>query len=104
VNKAHSKQLLRAVAREDIRWFTETDLSVAEDTELLDMLADAGCAEILIGFESTTFSAVDGLEQRANWKARKVDSYLEAVRKIQDRGVRVNVRTDMGICPEERAV
>jgi len=90
VNKAHSKQLLRAVAREDIRWFTETDLSVAEDTELLDMLADAGCAEILIGFESTTFSAVDGLEQRANWKARKVDSYLEAVRRIQDRGVRVN--------------
>ncbi len=90
VNKAHSKQLLRAVARENFRWFTETDLSVADDAELLDLLADAGCAEILIGFESTTFSAVDGVEQRANWKARKVDSYLEAVRRIQDRGVRVN--------------
>ena len=33
---------------------------------------------------------MDGLEQRSNWKARKVDSYLEAIRKIQDRGVRVN--------------
>ena len=90
VNKAHSKQLLRAVAREDIRWFTETDISVAQDAELLNLLADAGCAEILIGFESTTFSAVDGVEQRANWKARKVDSYLEAIRRVQDRGVRVN--------------
>lgn len=90
VNKAHSKRLLRAIAREDIRWFTETDLSVAEDIELLDMLAAAGCAEVLIGFESTTFSAVDGVEQRANWKARRVDSYLETIRKIQDRGVRVN--------------
>jgi radical SAM superfamily enzyme YgiQ (UPF0313 family) len=90
VNKAHSKQLLRAVAQEDIRWFTETDLSVADDAELLDLLADAGCAEILVGFESTTFSAVDGLEQRANWKARKVDSYLEVIRRVQDRGVRVN--------------
>jgi radical SAM superfamily enzyme YgiQ (UPF0313 family) len=90
VNKAHSKRLLRAIAKEDIKWFTETDLSVAEDVELLDMLADAGCAEVLIGFESTTFSAVDGVEQRANWKAKRVDQYLETVRKIQDRGVRVN--------------
>jgi radical SAM superfamily enzyme YgiQ (UPF0313 family) len=90
VNKAHSKQLLKALAREEIRWFTESDLSVAEDDELLDLLRDAGCAEVLIGFESTTFAAVDGVEQRANWKARKVGSYLETVRKIQDRGVRVN--------------
>jgi len=90
VNKAHSKQLLRAIAKEEIHWFTETDLSVADDEELLDLLHDAGCAEVLIGFESTTFSAVNGVEQRSNWKARKVDSYLEAIRKIQDRGVRVN--------------
>lgn len=90
VNKTHSKHLLRALARENVRWFTETDLSVADDEELLEMLRDSGCAEILIGFESTTFAAVDGVEQRANWKARKVDSYLESIRKIQDRGIRVN--------------
>jgi radical SAM superfamily enzyme YgiQ (UPF0313 family) len=90
VNKPHSKQLLRAIAKEDVHWFTETDLSVADDDELLDLLHDAGCAEVLIGFESTTFSAVNGVEQCSNWKARKVDHYLEAIRKIQDRGVRVN--------------
>jgi len=90
VNKPHSKQLLRAIAKENIRWFTETDISVADDDELLSLVHDAGCAEILIGFESTTFSAVDGIEQRANWKARKVDSYLNAIRKIQDHGIRVN--------------
>jgi radical SAM superfamily enzyme YgiQ (UPF0313 family) len=90
VNKAHSKELLRALAGEGVRWFTETDVSVADDEELLDMLRDAGCAEILIGLEATTSSALDGIEQRANWKSRRVDSYLEAVRKIQDRGVRVN--------------
>ena len=89
-SKTHSKQLLRAIAKENIRWFTETDLSVADDPELLDLLPDAGCAEILIGFEGTTFSGVDGIEQRANWKAKRVDSYLEAIRKVQDRGVRVN--------------
>jgi radical SAM superfamily enzyme YgiQ (UPF0313 family) len=90
VNKAHSKLLLRALAKEDVRWFTETDLSVADDDDLLGMLRDAGCAEVLIGLESATFSGVDGVEQRANWKARRVDSYLDAIRKIQDQGVRVN--------------
>lgn len=89
-HKTHSKQLLRAIAKENVRWFTETDLSVADDFELLDMLRDAGCAEILIGFEGTTFSGVNGVEQRSNWKAKRVDSYLEAIRRIQDRGVRVN--------------
>ena len=90
VNKGHSRELLRALAREDIRWFTETDVSVADDEELLDMLRDAGCAEVLIGFEGTTSSGIDGLEQKANWKAKRVDTYLDAIRKIQDRGVRVN--------------
>ena len=90
VNKGNSKELLRALAKENVRWFTETDLSIADDLELLGMLRDAGCAEILIGFESTTFSGVDGIEQRANWKAKRVDTYLDAIRKVQDHGVRVN--------------
>jgi len=90
VNKAHSKQLMRALAGEGVRWFTETDLSVADDEELLAMMSDAGCAEILIGFESTNFSGLDGVEQRSNWKAKQVDKYLDAIRRIQDHGIRVN--------------
>lgn len=90
VNKTHSKQLMRALAREKVAWFTETDLSVAGDIELLEMMRDAGCAEVLIGFESTTFSGLDGLEQRSNWKAKRLDRYMDAIRRIQDHGIRVN--------------
>jgi radical SAM superfamily enzyme YgiQ (UPF0313 family) len=90
VNKAHSRELMRALAPEHVRWFTETDVSVAEDLELLQLMRDAGCAEVLIGLESTSFAGLDGLEQQSNWKAKKVDHYLEAVRRIQDRGIRVN--------------
>jgi radical SAM superfamily enzyme YgiQ (UPF0313 family) len=90
VNKSHSRQLMRALAPEGIRWFTETDLSVAEDPGLLELMRDAGCAEVLIGFESTSFSGLDGLEQRSNWKAKRVGQYLDAVRIIQDHGIRVN--------------
>lgn len=97
VNKAHSKQLMRALAREDVRWFTETDLSVADDPELLELMKDAGCAEVLIGFESTTFAALNGVEQRSNWKAKRVDKYLDAIRAIQDCGIRVNACFILGL-------
>jgi len=90
VNKAHGKQLVRALARENVRWFTETDISVADDLELLDMMKDSGCAQVLIGLESTSFSSLDGVEQRGNWKAKQVDRYMEAIRRIQDRGITVN--------------
>ena len=48
VNKRHSRELMRALAPERIRWFTETDVSVADDPELLKLIHDAGCAQVLI--------------------------------------------------------
>jgi radical SAM superfamily enzyme YgiQ (UPF0313 family) len=97
VNKTHSRQLMRALARENVRWFTETDLSVADDADLLAMMRDAGCAEVLIGFESTTFAGLNGLEQGSNWKAKRVDNYLGAIRAIQDHGIRVNACFILGL-------
>ena len=97
VNKAHSKQLMRALAREHVRWFTETDLSVADDADLLSMMRDAGCAEVLIGFEGTTFAGLDGLEKGSNWKAKRVDKYFDAIRAIQDHGIRVNACFILGL-------
>jgi radical SAM superfamily enzyme YgiQ (UPF0313 family) len=90
VNKAHSKRLLRALARENVRWFTETDISVAEDAELLGLMRDSGCAQVLIGLESPSSAGLDGLEQKRNWKAQQRGRYLEAIERIQDHGVTVN--------------
>jgi len=90
VNKRHSKLLLRALAKENVRWFTETDLSVAEDDELLALMRDSGCAQVLIGFESPSSDGLDGLEKTNNWKVKQVDRYMQAIERIQDHGVTVN--------------
>lgn len=90
VNKPHSKALLRALAKEHVRWFTESDLSVADDDELLGLMRDSGCAQVLIGLESPGPAGLDGLEHKANWKARQADRYLDAIRRIQDHGITVN--------------
>ena len=90
VNKIQTKRLLRALASEDVRWFTETDLSVAEDSELLALMRDSGCAQVLIGFESLSALALDRVEQHANWKAKHLAEYQDAIAKIQDHGITVN--------------
>ncbi len=90
VNKRHSRALMRELAKENVRWFTETDVSVAEDMELLQLMRESGCAQVLIGLESTSRAGLDGLEQKANWKARQLDRYKEAISTIQDHGITVN--------------
>ena len=89
-NKKHGKRLLRALQPERIRWFTETDISVAEDDELLDLMRDSGCMQVLVGFESVTRPGLTGVELKANWKARQLDRYMEGIARIQQRGITVN--------------
>jgi len=90
VNKRHGKSLMRALAHEGVRWFTETDVSVADDPELLGLMRDAGCAQVLIGFESTSRRSLEGIETRSDWKARQFDKYLRAIERIQSHGISVN--------------
>jgi len=88
VNRTWAKQLLSGLADRHVRYFTETDVSVADDEELLDLLYPSGCRQVLIGFESPRRASLEGMD-RANWKARQHSRYLEAIEKIQNRGVSV---------------
>jgi radical SAM superfamily enzyme YgiQ (UPF0313 family) len=90
VQRGHYKELLRALAPERLRWFTEGDIRVAEDPELLALMRDAGCQQILVGLESPRRASLDGVETRANWKARQQDRYKEAIARIQSHGITVN--------------
>jgi len=89
VNRAYWKELLPELAHRRIRWFTETDVSVAEDDELLSLIRKAGCAQLLIGLESPVVEGLDGLDRR-NWKLSKFDGYMEAIDRIQNHGISVN--------------
>ena len=52
VDKAWSRDLCRALTPLRFKWFTETDISVAQDDVLLDAMRRAGCRQILVGLES----------------------------------------------------
>lgn len=90
VIREYYKRLLRALKDEGLRWFTEADISVAEDEGLLHLMRESGCRQVLIGLESPTPQGLDGVEQRRNWKLKKLPDYESAIRTIQGHGITVD--------------
>ena len=89
VDKKWSKDLLKELIPLDIKWFAETDISVADDEELLKSMYHSGCYQLLIGLESTSKDSLDGIDTH-NWKLKQSDRYLEAIDRIQSNGITVN--------------
>ena len=97
VNKNYWKKILPEIKKRKIRWFTETDISVSQDKKLLQLMKDSGCAQILIGLESPSKSALNGIETKQNWKAKQSFSYEEAIQTIQSFGISVNGTFILGL-------
>lgn len=89
VHKAWSRDLVRAIGRRGIRWFTESDVSLADDPELLRDLAASGCVQVLVGFEAVGEDALDETDTK-HWKRNRRHRYLDAIHRIQDSGISVN--------------
>ncbi|MCA8977731.1 MAG: B12-binding domain-containing radical SAM protein, partial [Planctomycetes bacterium] len=97
VHRAYWKELLPELARRRVRWFTETDLSIADDPQFLRLLRNAGCKQVLIGLESPDEQGLRGLEQKTDWKRKRFADSLAAVRRIQAHGIRVNACFVLGL-------
>jgi len=83
--------------------------------ELLGLMRDSGCQQVLIGLESPPVlrsrtaeggrrASLDGVELKSNWKSRQQDSYREAIAKIQSYGVTVNGCFILGLDGDTPAV
>lgn len=90
VDHEWGKELCRAMIPLGLNWFTETDISVADDLELLQLMRRARCRQVLIGLESPNQAPLAGIELRADFKRRRSDTSMEAVRRIQAQGITVN--------------
>ena len=86
VNKNYSKSLLEKIIPLDIRWVAQTDISVAEDRELLLLLKKSGCSILFIGFESLSEDELKKTNKN-NWKANRIRYYKEYIHKIQSMGI-----------------
>ncbi len=90
VDKLYWRELLAALEDKKLRWFAETDLTVSEDEELLDLMRKSGCAQVLVGFESPVEAGLTGIELHGDWKHRMFPFYRDAISTIQGHGITVN--------------
>jgi len=104
VNMRRSRDLVDVIGAAGVRWFTETDVSVATDPGLLTAMRASGCAEVLVGFESPTRSGVDGIELKRNWKRTQHDRARAAVGAIQEAGIAVNACFVLGLDGDDESV
>ena len=86
----YTKELLRAMiplrrAGQIPSWSAETTINVAEDEEVLDLLRDAGCSTLVIGFESVTEASLSAMNKPVNFCL----PYHEAVERIHARGMTI---------------
>jgi radical SAM superfamily enzyme YgiQ (UPF0313 family) len=103
VNAAWGRELLERLTPLGTRWFAETDISIADNPDLLRALRPAGCYQLLIGLESLSGERLRRVET-TGWKAAHVGRYVEAVRAIQDHGVTVNACFVVGLDGDTPAV
>lgn len=89
INPKWSIDFLKEIKKLNLKWFTETDISIADNDELLDLLALSGCQQILIGLESPNPMELEGIDPH-NWKMKKSKNYINAIAKIQKQGITVN--------------
>ncbi|HQH51011.1 MAG TPA: radical SAM protein [Candidatus Hydrogenedentes bacterium] len=89
VDMRYWKRLLREMKDCQVRWFTQTDIAVAHDAELLTLLRESGCVQLLIGFESPSPDDLHGLELKSDWKSFHTRGAAEAIRRIQSHGITV---------------
>jgi radical SAM superfamily enzyme YgiQ (UPF0313 family) len=89
--RTYAKELLRALVdlnnsfKRPLIFMTQVDILVSRDSELLELMADANFADLMIGIESINEQALREMNKTQNLR---VDP-LEAVRTIQSYGIAV---------------
>jgi len=93
INKRYAKELMKAIKPLGISWGCMCSLDVATDDELLHLMAEAGCFNILVGFESLNPDSLDETQKHHN---RGGSIYKEAIEKIHAAGIHINASFVVG--------
>jgi radical SAM superfamily enzyme YgiQ (UPF0313 family) len=97
-DRAYVKDLLRQLVPLNnsfslpLGFLTQLDITIAEDEELLELLADSNFVEVQIGIESTSVASLKDMNKHQNLKG----DIVQAVRRIQSYGIVVMAHMIIG--------
>jgi radical SAM superfamily enzyme YgiQ (UPF0313 family) len=84
-NRDYALELFSAMAPLEKSWFSQCNVGIAGDEELLALAARSGCRGLFIGFESLSQEGLRSWKKRANLGR----DYVDAVRRLHREGIAV---------------
>ncbi len=97
---SYAKELFRALAPLNIKWFSQAALSIVKDRELLDLAEKSGCKGLFMGFESLSQESLKAMGKSVN----RVNKYTEAIKMIHDHGIGIQGSFIFGTDNDDRSV
>jgi radical SAM superfamily enzyme YgiQ (UPF0313 family) len=89
-NRRQALELFKGMVERDMNklWFCQASINIADDPEVLDWAARAGCRMIFLGIESEDIDALTEVNKRLNL-SRGPDSYDQLFDRIHQAGIAV---------------
>jgi radical SAM superfamily enzyme YgiQ (UPF0313 family) len=86
-NKRRTKELLKAMIAEGLTstWAAQVRTDVATDTELLRLMADAGCHTLYIGFESINPKTLEAFNKR-----QALEDIVRCIGTLKEHGLHIH--------------
>jgi radical SAM superfamily enzyme YgiQ (UPF0313 family) len=84
INTDYSRELYTQMIPLKRVWTGEASWTIADHPDLLDVMKQSGCVALLIGFES--IRPQDNVRKMSN-QMTMLELYVEAIRKIHERGL-----------------
>ncbi len=82
-NLSHVKELLTMLSHHRLRWVSQGPIHIAENEDLVALMAGAGCHGLFIGFESLREENLSLMGKGIN----RVEVYEKGIRKLHEAGI-----------------
>lgn len=92
----YAKELFKALIPCKKKWFSQADLSMSQDIELLRLAARSGCGAVYIGFESLSDIGLQKFRRHINFK--------DAINKLKSYGIRIEGSFIFGFDSDDKKV
>ena len=84
-NLSYARELLTMLSHYRLRWVSQGPIHVAENEEILSLMAKAGCHGLFIGFESLREENLHMMGKKIN----RVEMYEKGIQRLHDAGIGV---------------
>lgn len=87
------RQFMAAIKPLHLKWNAACSINIVDHPDVLDLMREAGCQSLFIGFESVSPASIKSVHKVQN----DTDKYEFAVRELHKRGIMVNASFVFGL-------